>query len=328
MLFVYKTYKTTFQRLIIYYVALSLWLDVSAVLLIVGAFTDTDGEWICNIQEYLLIGSQFAWYTYIIIIANFSLFLTVYLTRLRRERPLSKQSSRFWECVCIISPVAIGLTVASAMQIYGHANGIGCTVTGQNLQLTESWGVSLSLFLEIDLEVILVSISLCIYFYFIRQRIQNGQTTVLLRNSVIHVAINASITGLDTFCAGYNVYVWSTIDSSKYLDLTVTNVFIAWNVVFMLAIGVAVITQSVLCIQTSSVSERHRGCCKASRDSELQHVIIGGKDTCAATNPASSHVSQPSYTNFAIPYTGGFTQITATIKENEQRRLIECTYAE
>ena len=181
MLFVYKTYKTTFQRLIIYYVALSLWLDVSAALLIVGAFTDTDGEWICNIQEYLLIRSQFAWYTYIIVIANFSLFLTVYLTRLRRGRPLSKRSSRFWECICIISPVAIGLTVASAMQIYSHAHGIGCTVTGQNLQLTESWGISLSLFLGIDLEVILVSVSLCIYFYFIRQRIQNGQTTVLLQ---------------------------------------------------------------------------------------------------------------------------------------------------
>ena len=90
MLFVYRTYKTAFQRLIIYYASLRLWLDISAVLLIVGAFTDTDGKWICNIQEYLLIGSQFAWYTYIIVIANFSLFLTLYLTRLRRGRPLSK----------------------------------------------------------------------------------------------------------------------------------------------------------------------------------------------------------------------------------------------
>ena len=117
MLFVYKTYKTTFQRLIIYYVVLTLWLDIPVALLIVGAFTDTDGKWICNIQQYLLISSQFAWYTYIIIIANFTLFLTLYLTRLRRGRPLSKRSSRFWECVCITSPVAIGLTVASAVQI-------------------------------------------------------------------------------------------------------------------------------------------------------------------------------------------------------------------
>ena len=151
---------------------------------------------------------------------------------------------------------------------------------------------------------------------------------MLLQNSVIHVVINASIMGLDSFRVGYNVYLWSTIDSSKPLNLTVANVFIAWTVVGMLAIEVAVITQSVLCIQTSSVSERHRGCCKASRDSEPQHVIIDGKDTCAATNPASSRVSQPSYTNFAIPYTGGFTQVTASVNsdgEDERRQLIiEC----
>ena len=68
MLFVYKTYKTTFQRLIIYHIVLSLWLDVSAALLIVGAFTNTDGEWICIVQEYLLISLQFAWYTYVTVI--------------------------------------------------------------------------------------------------------------------------------------------------------------------------------------------------------------------------------------------------------------------
>ena len=149
---------------------LSLWLDVSAALLIVGAFTNTDGEWICIVQEYLLISSQFAWYTYVTVIANFSLFLTIYLTRVR-GRPLSKQSSRFWECICILSSVAVGLTVASAVQIYNHVHDTGCTVTDKNLHLTETWGGSLSMFLGIDLEMMLVSISLCMYFCFIRQRI-------------------------------------------------------------------------------------------------------------------------------------------------------------
>ena len=51
--------------------------------------------------------------------------------------------------------------------------------------------------------------------------------------------------------------------------------------------------------------------------------------TSAITNPASSRASQPSYTNFAIPYTGGFTQVTSSVNSNrqsEQRQLIECTY--
>ena len=118
--------------------------------------------------------------------------------------------------------------------------------------------------------------------------------------------------GLDSFRMGYNVYVWSTIDSSEYLDLTVTNVYIAWNIVFMLAICVSVITQSALCIQTSM--ERY-GCCKR----DLHHVIIDGKNTqSATTNPASSRVSQPSYTDFAIPYTGGFTQVTSSVNSNRQ----------
>ena len=55
--------------------------------------------------------------------------------------------------------------------------------------------------------------SLVAYYIYIiallRQRIHNRQTTVLLRNSVIHIAINASIMGLDSFCMGYNIYVLS-----------------------------------------------------------------------------------------------------------------------
>ena len=156
-------------------------------------------------SSYLLISSQFAWYTYVTVIANFSLFLSIYLARVR-GRPLSKQSSRFWECICILSPVTVGLTVASAVQIYNHVHDTGCTVTGKNLHLTETWGISLSMFLGIDLEVMLVSIFLCIYFCFIHQRIWNRQSTVLLRNSFIHIAINASVTGLDPF-------VWDTMST-------------------------------------------------------------------------------------------------------------------
>ena len=62
---------------------------------------------------------------------------------------------------------------------------------------------------------------------------------------------------------------------------------------------------------------------------QSQHyAAIDGKDT-AANNPASCRVSQPSYTNFAVPYTGEFTQITASInfddgdQESEQRPLVE-----
>ena len=192
MLFVYKIYKTMFQRLIIYYIVLTLWFDISMAVLIVGAFTDTDGRWICIVQEYLLISSQFAWYIYITAIVNFSLLFTIYLTRVRGT-PLSKRSRRCVECICILSAVTIGLTVASIVQISNHIRGTECTVVVAKHSLIKFWGISQLFFFGMDLEVVLVSLCLCVISCFIRQRIHNRQTTVLLRNSVIHIAINASV---------------------------------------------------------------------------------------------------------------------------------------
>ena len=55
--------------------------------------------------------------------------------------------------------------------------------------------------------------------------------------------------------------------------------------------------------------------------------LMPGKDTAVATNPASCRISQPSYTNFAVSYTGEFTQITTQFNDgdqrSEQRPLIE-----
>ena len=332
MLFVYKTYKTNFQRLIIYYILLSLWLDISGAVLIVGAFTVIDGRWVCNILRYLIISSEFAWYVHITAIANFSLFLTVYLIRVR-GRPLSKRSSKYMECICIISAVVIGLTVASIIEMYNdlYALDVECAILGLSTFGTKLWGISYTIFFVMDLEVILVSISLCVVFCFICRRIHNRQTAVLLRNSVLHVTVNACIIGMDSFRMGYNIYLWSEIDRDS-LGVNIPHimyvVFYIWDIVFVVAVGVSIITQAVLCIQAST---GRNACCKSHcciLNVDQYRVIRGsdgGKDA-SATNPASSHVSQPSYTDFAIPYTGEFTQVTASVNsdgENELKQLIE-----
>ena len=95
---------------------------------------------------------------------------------------------------------------------------------------------------------------------------------------------------------------------------------LVWNVLFTLAVGVSIVVQAVLCIQTST--ERNtccRRCCHVSKDSH--YVAIDGNDT--ATNPASSRVSQPSYTHFTVPYTGEFAS-TESHGKNEQRPLTGC----
>ena len=78
----------------------------------------------------------------------------------------------------------------------------------------------------------------------------------------------------------------------------------------MLAIGVSVIIQAVLCIQTST--QRNTCCISHSQ----HYAVIDGNDT--TTNPTSTRVSPPSYTTFTVPYTGGFTDSTDRDSESAE----------
>ena len=312
LLFMYKTYKTTLQRLIVYYILLSMWFAFSAAVQIVGAFTATDRRWTCIIEQYLLLSSEIAWYTYIASITTFSLMVIPCLMRGKR---VSKRITECVECICVLLSVTVGLTVASMEQVYNHARGIvGCT-RFLNRNLVKRRMVFMPIYFGVDLEVILVCLSLCVAFCFIRRRVHIKRTAILLRNSICHIAINASIMGLDSLRVGYSIYKWCTLtpnDSKGFLETT--GAFI-WNVVFLLAVVVSVIFQAVLCIQTSP----HRNtcckrCCRANKDRHL-YTVIDGKDI--ATSPASNRVSQPSYTDFDVPYTGDFSQSTANINDGE-----------
>ena len=61
ILFVYKTYKITFQRLIVYYIVLTMWFDFSLAVQILAAFSVIEERWANIIVYYLLFSSQFAW---------------------------------------------------------------------------------------------------------------------------------------------------------------------------------------------------------------------------------------------------------------------------
>ena len=71
-----------------------------------------------------------------------------------------------------------------------------------------------------------------------------------------------------------------------------------------------------------------KGASYCVRNVEDQHhaARIGGQTQDSATNPVSSCVNPFSYTNFTVPYTGGFTVTrTASAKhgDSERRPLIE-----
>ena len=320
MIFMYKTYRTTFQRLILFYVILGLWFQISCTLRILLPYTDE--RWVCIIVQFLYHSSLFAYDTYIVAITNFSLLL---IPCLMKGRPVSKRISKYVECICVALTAIVATTAASILLMKDHS--IGCTLNHNiksGIQFIQLEGVTVSIFLGMDLEVVLVGLSLCFAFCFIRRRIHMKQTAVLLRNSVCHVAINAIVMGVDSLGTGYDIYMWSTrkgYDSKEFLDTTAV---LIWNVLFVLAAGVSAIIQAILCIQTST--ERNtcckRCCCMLKEDQH--YAVIDGKDTCTATNPASSRISQPSYTHFTAPYTGAFAN-TDSHGQNEQRPLIGCT---
>ena len=311
MIFVNKTYRTTLQRLILYYVILGLWFEFSyGAVQILGVFTDE--RWVCVIVQFLSFSSLIAYHVYIVAITNFSLLL---IPCLMRGRPVSKRIGKYVECICVALMAIIALTAASVMQIENHF--AGCTL------VVDIRGVIfMSIYFGVNLEVVLVSLSLCFAFCFIHQRIRNRHTAILLRNSVYHVVINAIVMVVMSIGIGYDIYMWS---KHKIYSRDTTAVFI-WNIFFMLAVGVSVIVQAVLCIQTSTQGNSCcKRCCHVNEDQHYACTVIDGKD--AATNPASTRVSQPSHTTFAVPYTGGFTEISERInnnEENEQRPLIEC----
>ena len=228
------------------------------------------------------------------------------------------------ECSCVVLAITVGLTVASVVLISYQE----CILFGASLFYTKFWAVSLSFYVVMDLEVILVSLSLCVYFGFIRQRMHYGQISVLLRFSACLVAVNALTMGLNFFRIGYSIYTWSKNSSGSYLDTAdhYENTFLIFDAIFAIAIGVSIIIQAILCIQTSTERSSCYKRCYCVRNNEDQHsASIGGQTQDAATNPASSRVSPFSYTNFTVPYTGGFTQVTASTKhgDSERRPLIE-----
>ena len=315
MIFVYKTYKTTFQRLILYYVILGLWAEFTYALQIFGVFSDK--RWVCIIEEYLRFSSVITWYTYVVAISNFSLLL---VPCLMRGRPVSKKSSRCVERICVVSTVIIALVVTGVVEV----EYLGALCLSQEPIIRHSVIILyMSIFIGINLEVVLVSLSLSVFFHFIRQRINSRQTALLLRNSIYHLGINAFLMAVYCIGAAYNIY----IESQALISAVVISI---WEILVVLSVGLSVIIQAILCIQTST--ERNTCCKRCCYVIQYQHyAVIEGKNinTSTATNPTSSRVSQPSYTNFAVPYTGDFTQITTSINNcyngetNEQRPLTE-----
>ena len=235
---------------------------------------------------------------------------------------MSKRSTRCVEFFCVLSTLMISLVLASVrveQAIRLHSNNIGsiiCHRAGIQVPSNHSDAVLMSIYFGVNVEVVLVSISLCVIFCLIRRRIRNNQTARLLRNFVYYLGINAFMMVVYSIGAAYNIYLLLTRQFKELRDSTTHNLGIfLWNVLFMLAVGASTIVHALLGIPAAPKFKKSskfycKKCCYANQDHP--YAVIDETDA-RTTTPASTRISQPSYTaTFTVPYTGGFTSITAS----------------
>ena len=319
MIFVYKTFKTTLQRLILYYVILGLWFVFSYSLRIKLSIQE---DWACIVATKLRFSAVIICCTYIFIITNLSLLLVPCLLR---GRPVSKRSIKYVECICVVLTVFTAL-VQMVTFVKVAENDVADKCTNPTVYYTKHFGAMLifqTIYMGIILEVSLVSLFLSIFFYFIRRRINSQQIalSLSLRNLIYHFGINTFAMAAYSIGAAYNIahdyviYV-NGYDVNLWEDSSMSPVLM----------GTFVLIHALFCMCTST--QRNVCCAKTCKMCQRQgYAAIDGNDVEIATNPKSTRVSQPSYTNFAPPYTGGFTQITASdhdeLKSDRARGLTE-----
>ena len=208
MIFVYKTYKTTFQRLILYYVILGLWFEFSYSLQILEAFSQERS--VCIAVKYLHLSSVIAWYTWIMVITNFSLLL---IPCLMRGIPVSKRSIRCVEYICVPVTVIIALVQTVTLFVKHAQNDVGVLCTTSNPSDLRRNLIYQSICFCILLEVVLVSLFLSVFFHFIRRRLPSRQTalSLLLKNLIYHFGINAFAMAMYCISIACNIYAESLL---------------------------------------------------------------------------------------------------------------------
>ena len=302
VIFVYKAYKTTFQRLILYYIIIGLFCELTYALRIRLIFECQLR--ICEAVIYLYQYFLLAWYAYVTAVTNCSFLFTLYLIRGSSN---IRHGGKLVECICVLLAI-----VAPMMYIWmpvcdGNYEVLNCRSE------PSGWHEDVIVFnilaLLMSADIVLVCIALCCTFCFIRKRIQNKRTIVLLKNLLYHVGMNAIVMGLLILFTVYYTH------SSKSLSDTVS---IVGAVGFPL---VLFLSQLFLSVKSRS-GEGFKCCCKVNH---RQHHYLDTDRNMNLTNPTSHPINQPSHTYFSVPYTGAFTQVTSNEhieSEGEERPLI------
>ena len=301
----FRAYKTTFQRLILYHIAITLWCECSFVLQI-----QINPRWLCVTAIALYSYCLISWYIYTTAVTNYLFLLTL---RLFRRNPNIWQHGKFAEFFCIF--LSLALPAAYVWRPIIHDGTCAAVSCDKNfyLKLLDTDNIILNIaILVLFLEALVVSIILCSLFCYLRRvyRAQR-QLTTLLKHFIYHTGIVGVVFTILT--STYSLY--------RYYSHTakISSIIVAYNIIVAVVQPLALLTSAMF---QTLLSIRHQNgqycqkfcniCCKSRRKvtpREQPYMETDGNEN--QTNPPSNPLIQPSHTYFSIPYTGAFTQVTS-----------------
>ena len=295
---VYKAYKTTLQRLILYHIIFSLLCELLQILVITLKFSFP--LWTCATIIYLSLYTVQSWVVYTIVVTNCLFIITL---RLIRGNTRMWRYGKVTECICVcsalVSPIAyFWVTILDGYHV-ALCKGIHpSTVTRIGILLATIYAAA-------SVEILFVSIIVCSFFCVLQRQIQSRPLSNLLKRLLCYTIA----------CTVFTIFSAFSITSLffKYPLETFSVKIEVISGVFPFIVLASTIVLSSLAIRPNC---KHL-CCNVS-DHKRYQMDENVNESQGATNPTSRPMNQPSRTYFSIPYTGAFTQVTVN-EHNEER---------
>jgi hypothetical protein len=184
----FRAYKTTFQRLILYHIIITLFCECSLALQIQVNFPHP--KWLCAIAIYFYIYCTFSWCVYTTAVTNYLLLLTL---RLLRGNPKIWRHGKFAECFCVC--LSLVLPVAYVwMPIRDGTYVALCSDKLYSAKLYKDAFILNMAILVLCLEVLIVSLTLCSLFCYLRRVYKaQSQLTTLLKHFIYHTGVYVAL---------------------------------------------------------------------------------------------------------------------------------------
>ena len=310
---VYKAYKTTLQRLVLYHIVFSLVCELSNISFALLHFYEQLNLSTCKVILYLSIYFALLWGVYTTVVTNCLFLFTLCLIK-GRSRFLRHGKVAEFLCICltIIAPMTY-IWIPIRDKYYAVDNCENFSPTTLPSEAYEMGLILYTMIVAMHMEIFLVCVAMCTLFCFLRRRLRNSQLTNLLKNLLYYTVCNMVLvifTILLTITCYYlyhNYPLPSLSAAVTYVSGVGTPLVVLVFTVMLLPLAVR--SESCKCTCNNF-------CFKICRRRQQVNLNVNESQN-EQTNPSSHPMNQPSHTYFSIPYTGEFTQVSVNNRSED-----------